>query len=44
MNTHGRKTIDFIKKTRFRKKVLFVKEKALTKVNADGKVYKVIVK
>ena len=44
VRTHGCETVDFIEKTRLRKKVLFVKEKSLTKVHPDGKVYKVIVK
>ena len=30
VKTHGRKTVDFIRKTRISKKVLFVKEKYLT--------------
>ena len=44
MKTHGRKTVDFIEKTRFRKKVLFVKEKYLTLVHTNVIVFKVIVK
>lgn len=37
-------TVDFIEKTRFRKKVLFVKEKYLTQVCSYDKLFKVIVK
>ena len=44
MKTYGCVTVDFIEKTRFRKKVIFVKEKYLTIVRANGKVSKVIVK
>lgn len=44
MRTHGRGIVDFVEKTRLRKKVLFVKEKALTKVCTYAKLFKVIVK
>ena len=44
VRTHGRGIVDFVGKTRLRKKVLFVKEKTLTLVRTYAKLFKVIVK